>query len=729
MLAGERWLMGSARWRLIGIAALALLTILAFHWGAELTFADEPPRLVVKYQGTELTDGTVARVTETGSDSSVILTLELSERPTPATGKLARFGDDPAITVYPFPAGVLLANLDFVHPPDIDITPFHTPARLTTFQFNTTNWSATQRLKLTSGTTSPGTYELHGELLASDNFHGVKFPEIEIEVVAGNSLGSLSPVTLPSTPAPTPTATTTRRIWIHSDHRINEGDSASFQISVSQPSTSDITVSVSTKDGTAKAGEDYVAAKNKQVTIPAGKSSASVQIRSIFDNAHPEDDERFTVEIAPVSVGDYAITDAAVTATIVSLIPPKCVDSVSKEDLKVSLPEEHVYSRKTWQELRLFENKSRQFDVTLTNKPCDEASLKIWATQEQYDTDNQRYETINSPEITFSSDGATFGDSLTLSFDGSNWSAPQTVTLRHHKGSMVNVDSEFTTYVRLTAKDKSATEHSFYGNIVRWNKLRAYYSRDKVNWGDVAGIRTLDGKEQTFTYWMFLGEDPLLPVTLDIVGDVQFPMFPLQLDYRVQPNQEYRGQPPRFKVEPASLTFTPENYREPQKVTLTTIPDKDGEGYWVFIEHQPRELPNSEIYGYVNLAIWDHGKYTFFTIPYPHYNSINVTEGFSAKVKIRMRYDPGEVTKVTVTNPEPKKVTLSATTLTFTPGDDGTWYENQWLTVSSPWNSVWADETFMLSFTITKGDGTDLGLAPFKRKVKVTNINWWDLYP
>ena len=442
--------MGSARWRLIGMFLLVALSLLAINWNAEL-IAEDPPRLIVKYQGTELTDGTVARVTETGNDSSVILTLELSEQPTPATGKLARFGDDPAITVYPWPAGVLLANLDFVHPPDIDITPYHTPARLTTFQFNTTNWSAPQRLKLTSGATSPGTYKLRGELLASRNFHGVKFPEIEVEVVAGNSLGSLAPVTLPS-----------HRIWIHSDGRINkEGDDVWLQISSSHAADSDITVSYSTKDGKAIAGADYVAAESKQVTIPKGKRTVYIRIETIFDEVDDEGDEQFTVEISPASTGEYVITGADVTATITSL---NCFDYAGYDDLKITLPEEHVYSRHTWRELRLNKNSSRQFDVALKRKPCDPVSVTIQATQGRYNQETRRLDKVVSPELSYSIDGANFSNPLTLSFDGSNWSAPQTVTLRHQGNYLV---SHFSANLQLTALNKSWTQGYFYGSVVK----------------------------------------------------------------------------------------------------------------------------------------------------------------------------------------------------------------------------------------------------------------------
>ena len=763
MPAGVRSAMGQARWRLIGMVTLALLTILAIRWGAELTTADEPPRLIVKYQGAELTDDSVVRVTETGSDSSVILTLELSERPTPATGKLARFGDDPAITVFPWPYGVLLGNLDFVHPPDIDITPYHTPSTTTSFQFDATNWQTPQRLKLTSGSASPGMHRLHGELLASDNFHGVKFPAIKVEVVAGNSLGSLPPFALPTpaptvtptltptpTPTPTPTATPTptptptstpsptptptHRIWIQSDMRINEGDRPWFQITVSPAPASDLTLSYSTEDGAAKAGEDYVAAQNMPVTIRRGTRGTFFQIESIFDEAHPEADEEFTVKISPVSVGNYVITDADATVTIESL---KCVDNVRRDDLQVALPQEHYYLTRSsslqnpatmWYELRMFENKSRQFDVALRRKPCDEVSLKVWATRGEYNRKTRQYAKIVSPELSFSTDGTTFSNPLTLSFDGSNWSAPQTVALQHRKGD-AGVEEAFTTHLQLTAKNKTTSERSFYGHIVDWPGILGYFSLDKVNWDFRQTMRITspelqveDSKEHSFTYWVALLGDPLLPVTLEPWAIVNLPKVSGHEDgaYRVRHNEEYQGEPPRFKVEPATLTFTPENYREPQQVTLTVLPDNDGLPYEARIEYRPRELPNSSIRIGIILRLWDNGKYTVRTDPVPNL-PVGVTEGASATLKLSMYADPGRDVTITVTNPEPTKLNLSATTFTFTAGDSGNWKSEQTLTLSSPANSVTADENIALSFQVAGNDGTDLGTTPFKREVRVAN--------
>ena len=742
MLASGRWLMGSARWRLIGIfllVALSLLSLLAINWNAELTTADEPPRLIVKYQGTELTDGTVARVTETGSDSSVILTLELSERPTPATGKLARFGDDPAITVYPWPAGVLLANLDFVHPPDIDITPYHTPARLTTFQFNTTNWSAPQRLKLTSGATSPSSYGLHGELLASGNFHGVKFPAIEVEVVAGNSLGSLSPVTLPSTPAPTPTATPTPTptptpaptptptptstprpgILIHGDKEIQEGDSASFLISVSPPPTLDITVSVSTKDGTATAGSDYVAVTNKQVTIPAGQTSATVTVDTTFDETHPESNEQFTVELSGVTVGDYVITEDTATVTIVSVA---CVDSVRLGDLQIALPEEFVYTSGNTRELRLFKDGSRGFDVSLNRKPCDPVSLKILATHSK-----GWRGWFDSEEVSYSVDGTTFSNPLTLSFDGSNWNTAQIVTLQHRaKGS--SWYPQFSTHVQLTATDKTTATSQFNGYIVRWGGTTTHYSWDKVTWHQGLEIRGREedvhaGKE--ISYWVRLNYEPKLPITLDVFASVRnYSTQPYRYTYyHVAANEWYLREPPKFKFDPYPLTFTPENWRVPQQVKLIILPDNDDDSNVIEFDYKVRERPDAIVLGFARLRLADKATYMVVTNPDRH-GDIAATEGGAAgTMSMKMKKDPGTDIKVTVTNPEPTKLSLSATTFTFTAGDSGNWNTDQTLSVSAPADSVTEDETIVLTFIVTKTDGTDLGMTPFKRYVKVTNVD------
>ena len=69
-----------------------------------------------------------------------------------------------------------------------------------------------------------------------------------------------------------------------------------FDVTLSRPSTNDVAVDYETVDGTATAGQDYVA-KSGTLTIPAGELAASIWV-ALLDDSIDEAHERFTVELA-----------------------------------------------------------------------------------------------------------------------------------------------------------------------------------------------------------------------------------------------------------------------------------------------------------------------------------------------------------------------------------------------------------------------------------------------
>ena len=82
---------------------------------------------------------------------------------------------------------------------------------------------------------------------------------------------------------------------------VTEGNSgttaAIFTVSLSQASTLPVTVSVSTADGTATGGSDYVAVSNQTVTIPAGQLSATTTV-NVNGDLTDEPDETFVVNLS-----------------------------------------------------------------------------------------------------------------------------------------------------------------------------------------------------------------------------------------------------------------------------------------------------------------------------------------------------------------------------------------------------------------------------------------------
>ena len=102
------------------------------------------------------------------------------------------------------------------------------------------------------------------------------------------------------------------------DASADEGDAMTFTVSVSPTHTSDITVDYETVDGTAISHpdvNDYTAASNS-VIIPAGQSSATIDVSTTVDDDFEIDDE-FTVEISTTTAG-VAIGNDTATGTIVN---------------------------------------------------------------------------------------------------------------------------------------------------------------------------------------------------------------------------------------------------------------------------------------------------------------------------------------------------------------------------------------------------------------------------
>ena len=68
-----------------------------------------------------------------------------------------------------------------------------------------------------------------------------------------------------------------------------------FEVTLSRPTTNNVAVDYETADGTATAGQDYVATSGT-LTIPAGELAASIKV-ALLDDSIDEIHERFTVEL------------------------------------------------------------------------------------------------------------------------------------------------------------------------------------------------------------------------------------------------------------------------------------------------------------------------------------------------------------------------------------------------------------------------------------------------
>ena len=308
-----------------------------------------------------------------------------------------------------------------------------------------------------------------------------------------------------------------------------------------------------------------------------------------------------------------------------------------------------------------------------------------------------------------SKDGTTFVSNLEVTFDATNWHTPQTVTV---KGKVTN--KYYRTRAaqllhQLTTATGSRSLDTLWVQYLNFRILFMQYSFDGASFGS-APLNARLNEGGSFSYWIKLEENPHVPLHVR----------PAPYYYRHRSWLD--GEPPRFKFEPETLTFDRTNYTQPRKVTVTALYDSNtADTLFVEIEHRVWQMAQSQFYSHISVRVADNGYYSIWTNPKP--NTIRVTEGGSGQLKFKPHADPGAGITVTVTNPDASKLTLSATTFTFTSGPSGNWDTELTLTVRSTADSIGADETLDLGFVIKNSDATDMDpfLAPFTWNVAVGN--------
>lgn len=99
---------------------------------------------------------------------------------------------------------------------------------------------------------------------------------------------------------------------------VTEGDTGSrnavFEVTLSKPHATDLTLAFTTQDGTAKAGSDYVA-KSGSITFLAGQTKATVEVAVKGDHVF-ETNEAFSLVVTPTSVIKNGTLGSTGVATI-----------------------------------------------------------------------------------------------------------------------------------------------------------------------------------------------------------------------------------------------------------------------------------------------------------------------------------------------------------------------------------------------------------------------------
>ena len=113
------------------------------------------------------------------------------------------------------------------------------------------------------------------------------------------------------------------------DETVGEGDgTVTLTVSLRTSQTKDVTVAYATADGTATAGEDYVAVSNGSLMIAGGATSGEITI-SITEDDADDDDETFTVTLSDPVNATIGNGTATVTITDNDVPVPDAPESLS----------------------------------------------------------------------------------------------------------------------------------------------------------------------------------------------------------------------------------------------------------------------------------------------------------------------------------------------------------------------------------------------------------------
>lgn len=150
-------------------------------------------------------------------------------------------------------------------------------------------------------------------------------------------------------------------------------------------------------------------------------------------------------------------------------------------------------------------------------------------------------------------------------------------------------------------------------------------------------------------------------------------------------------------VTPATLTFTDEDWDREQYVFVEAIEDADA------VDSQKSIVFMASGFGSVSLpvSIVDNDTLAIFAAP----GSINVTEGLTGTVQVRLTAQPIGDVNVSVSSDTTAAATVSPSSLTFTGGPTGNWSAPQTVTVTGAQDLDGVDGTAIVSASASGMNG------------------------
>ncbi len=412
------------------------------------------------------------------------------------------------------------------------------------------------------------------------------------------------------------------------DSSVAEGETVTFTLT----RVGDLTVPLQVPVQVTQMGDFLAGEPPAEAAFSADEGAATLEVSTV-DDAVDEPDGSVS---AAVAAGEAHRVGGGAAATV----------AVTDDDDRGLMV--------TPMSLTLAEGDSAAFTVALTSEPTADVTVVL-------DTPEGSEVTVDLTELTFTPE---------------NWRDPQSVTVTAGQDDDAVVDDAEQVTISVSGGD--------------YDGLSAPGVEVSITEDDARGVSVSSG-----TLTVSEGDSASYEVVMD-----SEPAGEVEVTVEVPEGSD-------LEVSPTELTFTPENWEEPQKVTVTALPDDDA------VPDDPVVLTHSASGGdYVDLSgdgvLVSIGE-TDATGVSLSVQALTVPEGGTGSYTVVLDTEPAGDVTVTVEVPEGVEISVDVTELTFTPEN---WREPQEVTVTAADDDdAVVDEAVTLTHTVSGGDYDGLSVA------------------
>ena len=422
---------------------------------------------------------------------------------------------------------------------------------------------------------------------------------------------------------------------------IAEGGSDSYRVFLTSQPAHDVTVTI-THSGDGDIGMDH-----QELTFTGSDWETAQAVTVSADQDEDARDDAATLSHSVSSTdGDYnGIT-----------VPEVDVTATDDETADVSI---------TPRQLNIAEGGSDSYEVVLTSQPAHDVTVTI----------------------THSGDGDIGNDHQELTFTGSDWETPQTVT--------VSADQDE------DARDDTATlSHSVSSTDGDYNGIGVSEVEVTATDDETAGV-SITPRQLTIaeggsdSYRVVLTSKPSHEVTVTI----------------------NHGGDNDIDSDPDRLTFSPSNWNQAKTVTVTSAQDDDARDDTATLSHTVASADadyNGITVPEVDVTATDDETAGVSITP----RQLNIAEGGSDSYEVVLTSQPAHDVTVTITHSGDGDIGNDHQELTFTGSD---WETPQTVTVSADQDEDARDDTATLSHSVSSTDGDYNGIGVSEVEVTATD--------